>query len=912
MALRPQASFSTGELDEALHERTTLQKYDSALATGRGAMVGKTGRLISMFGRKHLVKTKLSDSRVKVYSPPGSGYFLEFGDEYVRVYLINGGNRLWHVEEQHVDGYLLKELDSEITEDDLPNLHFDYSENTVYIFGAGEVKAIYLLTFEFTDFIDISAIFYVQDPPSAATPTASGTPTGYDVQWAITRVVDGEESEPIYITASGNKLPIAAGQKQRLTVTCPGQDNTEIRVYRRPYQAGSYGYIGSSSFSTVPVADQQFLFDDLGGEPDYLHAPPELEEDPSDSDIIPKTGAIFEQRLLLGNIPFLGQDAILSSRTSFFHNFTRDFPLSDDSALLFKPGASGSPRVRRMIVNEGLVVFTTAGVYRHAGGLAPANLGLDHKGNWLIADLEPLNVPGGVIFLDAKTNTVRILQLTDAGTYRAPEISTYSDHLFVGKTITSWCFHDGETPCLIATFSDGSYATLTYEEDQEMRAWMRHDTQRMNTEQVVSTGIAEKTLFVTEINGERYIEVTLPRFVSADLIADNPEAVMNESIAYMDSIVSYSDCLNDSLRGTLTISVASVGTAATGTLANHGFTTGQILDLYGSTTDSPYNGQFAITVTGTDTFTFTLLSDPATDYADVSLDVFDEISIQPVEEDNWEGDLLINCESSALFPADGAGEVGAVLRWFNPEDGTSINFTVTARTDDNNITVTADELFDGETYATENPRLYLCASTIDGLDHMEGESVAIVVDGYVVASPNNDHDADGYPTVTVVDGEITLPSSVGNSTGQGAIIHVGRPKVGDIETLDIDTVEQRPVLIESKTSNKVYIKVHKSRGLFAGNRFPEGDVVQGEDPNYAMQPIEILDTNENYIPDDSEADAIDLIGNRYIEPVTKRYGVALPGDWNSNGRICIRAVDPLHWQILSITPDLEDLRRMER
>lgn len=912
MALRPQGSFSTGELDEALHERTTLQKYDQGLATGRGAMVGKTGRLISMFGRKHLVKTKLSDSRVKVYAPPGLGYFLEFGHEYVRVYILEGGSQQWFTDAQHVDGYYVKELVSTITEDDLPNLHFDHSENTVYIYGAGQVQAIYLLTFEFTDFIANADLFGMETAPSAASPTASGTPAGYDVQWAVTRVVDGYESLPIFVTASGNKLPIATGQKQRLTVTCPGQENTEIRVYRRPYQAGSYGYIGSSSYSTVPVSDQQFLFDDLGGDPDYTHQPPELEIDPTDADVVPATGAIYEQRLLLGNMPFYGEDAIGASRTGNLENFSRDYPLSDDSAVLFKPGASGYPRILRMIVNEGLVVFTNAGVFRHAGGLTPSNSGLDHKGNWIIGNVEPLNVPGGVIFIDKKTNTVRILQITDAGTYRAPEISTFSDHLFVGRQITSWCFHDGETPLLIATFSDGKYATLTYDDDQEMRAWMRHDSQRVNVEQVCGTGIAEKTLFVIENNGERYIEITLPRFVSAELIADNPEAVMNESIAYMDSIVSYTDCLNDRLRGTLTVSVESVGTAATGTLVDHGFTTGEAYTFYDATMDDAFNGTFVITVTGPDTFTFTLLGVPTFNGGDVSLDIFDEINIIPVDEGVWDGQLLINCESSALFTADGAGEVGAILRWFNPEDGTSVSFEVLSRTDDNNITVQPDDLFDGETYATENPRLYLCAATIDGLDHLEGETVAIVVDGYVVASPNNDSDADDYPTVTVVGGEITLPSSVGNSTGQGAIIHVGRPKVGDIETLDIDTVEQRPVLIESKTSNKVYIKVHKSRGLFAGNRFPEDDVVQGDDPNYAMVAIETLDTNENYIPDGDESDAIDLIGNRYIEPITKRYEVPLPGDWKSNGRICIRAVDPLHWQILSITPDLEDLRRTER
>ncbi|MDV7392716.1 hypothetical protein RZS08_15215, partial [Arthrospira platensis SPKY1] len=104
--------------------------------------------------------------------------------------------------------------------------------------------------------------------------------------------------------------------------------------------------------------------------------------------------------------------------------------------------------------------------------------------------------------------------------------------------------------------------------------------------------------------------------------------------------------------------------------------------------------------------------------------------------------------------------------------------------------------------------------------HLEGENVSIISDGYVLASPNND--IENYPTVTVTNGQFNLPDGI-----RGAIVHVGLPWTQDIETLDVESVEQSPTLIESKLVNKLYIKTYESRGLYVGNKFPEDDKVNG-------------------------------------------------------------------------------------
>lgn len=135
-----------------------------------------------------------------------------------------------------------------------------------------------------------------------------------------------------------------------------------------------------------------------------------------------------------------------------------------------------------------------------------------------------------------------------------------------------------------------------------------------------------------------------------------------------------------------------------------------------------------------------------------------------------------------------------------------------SRTSNNQVTVRPSCLFPSA--QASGFRLYQTYNQVTGLTHLEGESVSVFVDGYVVASPNNDQE--NFPTVTVTSGTITLPNSI-----RGAIIVVGRPITADIKTLNVSTVEQSPTMLESLNINKLYMRVRNTRGLYVDNVFPE-------------------------------------------------------------------------------------------
>ena len=836
MAIKVQSSFSAGELDPSLHERTTFDKYKSGLKTARNVIIGKSGRITSAPGRMLYAACKdmsAYDYSAVLFAPRGTNVLFEFGHNYVRVHDLSGSLPV-----QEIDTTALSWTGSVIK-----YLKFSYGNKPPYTatpVGASGTRLLYVFSggvglnmgtgiIDFTTLgacalITASSFFTNRTGPVYQAETLTGT--GYNVEYCFTTVRYGVESAPT--TRSTGALPIAVAEYNSYTFNIGAAADlgyTEMRVYRRPRNAGAFGYIGSSTYKTVVGADLRSTFEDRGQAADYSHQPPafiETADQKAIQNVYVPAGCVYQQRLIIAD--HQADKAIYLSRPNVQNEFYRNFPLDSDSALSFKYGSGDFGKVLWMIDSDGLAVFTTAGVFLHTGEIGPTNLALARKGPWVASSVvPPLAIPGGVIFIDTMTNTVRVLAYSqEAQAYTGEELSVFSDHLFKGKFVVSWSFHEGTTPLLYVVFSDGTMATLTYERNHEMRAWTRHDG-LYPVEYVCGTDTPtfhagysppgstyqnyvplERTFFVVNVDGVRYIEESIHRYPLAFEYVGIPETNLHLTIAAM-----------------------------------HGVTT------------KYSNGVI-----------YTVKFSPITD---------------------WSSDLKVTGVMNLFLSAN----VGDIIRWFHPKDLTSIDFEVISISDYNNGIVRPSQEFPseyGNSYAT---RVFLTHTTITGLGHLEGQPISVIVDGAVICSPFNDQ-AD-YNQLTVAGGVLTLPTGV-----RGAITHVGRPYVMDIETLDIDTVEQRPVLVESKICNKVMIKTENTRGFFVGPKFPANNFV-GDMQEIAE--IDLLEEEE------------EVVGNRPDQPVTKRHEITIPGEWKVNSRVCVRNVDPVHFDFLSIMPDIDDQRR---
>ncbi|RLA69512.1 MAG: hypothetical protein DRG30_10115, partial [Epsilonproteobacteria bacterium] len=206
-------------------------------------------------------------------------------------------------------------------------------------------------------------------------------------------------------------------------------------------------------------------------------------------------------------------------------------------------------------------------------------------------------------------------------------------------------------------------------------------------------------------------------------------------------------------------------------------------------------------------------------------------------------------------------------------NGDIIRCTIQAYTSGTVVTVTPHKTVPSNLRSSATTDWSRAVDILSGLWHLEGEEVSVFGDGFVVASPNND----SYTGITVSNGSITLEKAY-------SVIHVGLPYISDIETLDIDTPEGESKVDLEKNISRVTLYTEDTRGVWSGGKPPTDDSV---DPLEGLTEFKIRSTEDYDSPVSLRSDRMSL----NIQP-----------EWNSNGRVFLRQIDPIPMTILSINP----------
>lgn len=234
----------------------------------------------------------------------------------------------------------------------------------------------------------------------------------------------------------------------------------------------------------------------------------------------------------------------------------------------------------------------------------------------------------------------------------------------------------------------------------------------------------------------------------------------------------------------------------------------------------------------------------------------------------WDSSETIPCTASTAFFS--AADVGSRID-FTAADGSTIRFAIEGYTSTTVVTGRVNRLTPADLRAVATLLWAKAAHSFSGLSHLEAKALAVFADGVVVASPNND----AYPVVTVASGAFTLPEPY-------VVVRAGLPYISDLETLDIDTPQGPSLKEKGRTVKQVGLMVQSSRGIFAGFRVPTGD-----------DPLEGL--LEYKAREGEDYDSPTALKTDYIE-------IGIDSNWQSNGRVAIRQVDPLPLTILSVSP----------
>ncbi|MDB4871973.1 MAG: hypothetical protein JWL97_2977 [Gemmatimonadales bacterium] len=239
---------------------------------------------------------------------------------------------------------------------------------------------------------------------------------------------------------------------------------------------------------------------------------------------------------------------------------------------------------------------------------------------------------------------------------------------------------------------------------------------------------------------------------------------------------------------------------------------------------------------------------------------------------NWNEQETLTLTASAPFFA--AGDAGANSIFLTAADGSEIEFKLEGFTSNVIMTGHVTKSVAADLRALPTLVWAKAIKTVTGLAHLEAKKVAVFADGYVVASPNN---ARGAPIVaTVAGGQIVLDRTY-------KVIRVGLPYISDLETLDIDSPGGNTIKDKKMLLQRVILFVERSRGIWAGRP----NTPTATDPLKGLQEFKAR-TSENY------ADPISLI--------TDDFEINTQSEWNTNGRMLIRQVDPLPLSLLSISP----------
>jgi len=161
------------------------------------------------------------------------------------------------------------------------------------------------------------------------------------------------------------------------------------------------------------------------------------------------------------------------------------------------------------------------------------------------------------------------------------------------------------------------------------------------------------------------------------------------------------------------------------------------------------------------------------------------------------------------------------------------------------------------------------ATTISGLNHLEGELVAVVADGVVLY--------DGDPADPRAETFRVTGGTIAAVIPAATIIHAGLPiRFGDIESLELD-VQGTAVRDKQKRIGSLALLLETSTRTFWA----------GPDPAHLVK--------HKLAPFESGAGL----------PYTGQVALNIPTEYNDRGRVFIRQTDPLPLTILALLPNVE-------
>ena len=308
--------------------------------------------------------------------------------------------------------------------------------------------------------------------PTSLTATSEGggggTPTTefYVVTYVVTDGSSDAESLAYATPASASNDLSIAGHYNQLTT---GSPPTGQRANFYKALNGLYGFIGQGNNS----------FQDNRVIPDLATAPPQFGEDFNATGDYPRAVTYFEQRKVFGG-PINHPQTVYMTRTGTEVDTTFSIPSRDNDSIEFGIYARELQTIQHFVPLAKLLILTAGGVWTVNSGsdqpIAPNNVAAapaSYRGSSFV---QPAVSDNNVLYAFGRGSRVGEIKYDFSVNGFVPnDVCLLAPHLFDGYGITCMAMMETPSRVLWVVRSDGQLLAMTYEPNQKVTAWSRHD-----------------------------------------------------------------------------------------------------------------------------------------------------------------------------------------------------------------------------------------------------------------------------------------------------------------------------------------------------------------------------------------------------------------------------------------------------
>jgi hypothetical protein len=846
-------NFTGGEVSPRLDGRNDLTKYSSSCKTLENFIIYPHGAAARRSGTTFVAEVASSANKTRLIPFEFSTtqtYMLEFSNLKIRVYKDNGsvleGDKTITAITQanpavvtsNSHGYSngdeilitavvgMTQLNSkrflvanvttntfELTNKD--GVDTDSTAFTAYVSG-GTANKVFEITTPYTTaqlfeikFAQSADVMYITHP---AHEVAKLSRTGHTA-WTLTDVVftKGPFQDPNTTTTTLTPASASVGSGVNITASSvtginSGSGFLSTDVGRQIYFNSGYATITAITSTTVVVVDITIAFTNTNAITAWQLG------SFSDTTGHPTCVSFFEQRLVFAGTTNQPQ-TIFFSKSGDYENMDANIggTVADDDAIIYTIASNQVNAIRFMTATRTLILGTAGGEFTVSGGgtdsaVTPTNILIKKQSNHGAANVDAIAVGNATLFLQRAKRKVRELAYNfDVDGYIAPDMTILAEHI-TESGLTQMSYQQEPNQIIWGVRDDGELVGLTYQREQQVTAWHRHIFGG-----IVNVPIITVTDYANIVTGTRIV------FQKSDGTLVTLTATTGTASAQEFKIETSNDVTAANLNASINTANTASGTGITSSVASNVLTITEV------------------TPTG---------------LAYLVIKSFDTTRLTAVSQTKAE------CESVAVIPTDNSEyqtwvivkrTINGITRRY-VEYINTFDFTETDNT-------TFNFLDSALSYSGA------AATTISGLNHLEGQTVHILADGAT------------HPTKIVSSGSITLDRA---STD----VKIGLGYNSILQTMRLDAGSQNGTSqAKTKRIYEITIRLYESIGVEVGENL----------------------NNMERIPFRTSADVMD----QGLPPFTGDKTVEFRGNYETDGFIFVRQTQPLPLTVLSLYPDLQ-------